>query len=34
VLPPNIAGVISIGNRAGATDRTFDGLLMTLGFII
>ncbi|MFA5232598.1 MAG: LamG domain-containing protein [Candidatus Paceibacterota bacterium] len=27
VLPPNIAGVIRIGNRAGATDRTFDGYI-------
>jgi len=26
-LPPNVAGVVAIGNRAGATDRTFDGLI-------
>jgi len=26
-LPPNIAGNVRIGNRAGATDRTFDGYI-------
>lgn len=26
-LPPDVAGSIVIGNRAGATDRTFDGLI-------
>ncbi|MDD3170310.1 MAG: LamG domain-containing protein [Candidatus Pacebacteria bacterium] len=26
-LPPDIAGVVTIGNRAGATDRTFDGYI-------
>jgi len=26
-IPPNVAGVVAIGNRAGATDRTFDGLI-------
>jgi len=25
LLPPDIAGVVSIGNRASASDRTFDG---------
>jgi len=24
-LPPDVAGVVAIGNRAGATDRTFNG---------
>lgn len=24
-LPPNVSGAVRIGNRAGATDRTFDG---------
>jgi hypothetical protein len=26
-LPPNVAGAVTIGNRAGNTDRTFDGLI-------
>ncbi len=26
-LPPNIAGVVSTGNRANNTDRTFDGFI-------
>lgn len=26
-LPPNVSGVVCIGNRAGATDRTFDGYI-------
>jgi len=29
-LPPNVAGNVRIGNRAGATDRTFDGYLSGL----
>ncbi|MGI6340984.1 MAG: LamG-like jellyroll fold domain-containing protein [Minisyncoccales bacterium] len=26
-LPPNIAGMVTIGNRVGTTDRTFNGLI-------
>jgi hypothetical protein len=26
-LPPDVAGIVCIGNRAGATDRTFDGYI-------
>ena len=26
-LPPDIAGIVRIGNRAGGTDRTFDGYI-------
>jgi len=26
-LPPDVAGAVRIGNRAGATDRTFDGYI-------
>jgi hypothetical protein len=26
-LPPDVAGVVTIGNRAGATDRTFNGYI-------
>lgn len=26
-LPPDVAGVVAIGNRAGAADRTFDGYI-------
>ena len=29
-LPPNVAGVVAIGNRAGATDATFDGYISGL----
>jgi hypothetical protein len=32
-LPPNVAGVVCIGNRAGATDRTFDGYIDKVGII-
>lgn len=31
-LPPNIAGVVAIGNRAGATDRTFNGTIDDVHF--
>lgn len=27
-LPPNVSGAVRIGNRAGATDRTFDGQIV------
>lgn len=31
-LPPNVAGAVRIGNRAGATDRTFDGYIDDVRF--
>lgn len=31
VLPPDVAGTVCIGNRAGATDRTFDGQIGLCG---
>ncbi len=30
-LPPNVAGVVTIGNRSGATDRTFNGYMGQIG---
>lgn len=31
-MPPNVSGVVAIGNRASATDRTFDGYIDEVRF--